>query len=735
LNNYGVLQTSGLFVNAGTVNGALTLSGGDTLSDSGMIDGRINFTGGGTLQMQQGGAISGVVDGGGGSLAILGGSGTISGLGLGGAVAGTATANGASFAFSDFTAMTIGANAAWRLSGPSAINTAYGFAINGQLTTDALAVSGSGTLAVSGTAGLLQVRGGMTLENATLSASGGAGIELGAAGGAAANAVTVDAGNTLAGYGTVAEHLIDNGTVVVENGMLTLGAFTGTGTLDVYAGATFNSTSSSLTSGGTVVNAGTIETNGGAGGTALTFGGGTTRLVIDPGAVFVGNVNGGAGASTLELAAGGAGVLTGLGTAKFSNFGAVVVDQGAAWSLTGSNTVAAGTTLTDNGALTASGTLVNAGTVNGPLTVAAGSTLSDFGTINGVVTFAGGGMLQLQSTGAINGSVNLGGGTLDIVGGTGTISGLTDTSGTVSANGSTFGVSNIAAITVEKAASWQLAGAGSINTANGAAIFGKLSGTSLNLDGGGMLTVSGSSASLQMLSGLTLQGTSLTVAGNAGVEVGKVGVLTKNAVTVDAGNTMSGSGTVAAAVIDNGTVSALGGTLAVTGKLSGSGTAVLGNGAVLSSQGALAVANVTFGAGSAGQTLVLGTTAGDTSVIAGFGGGDTIDVQHVTLASLSFAAGKLKLMDGSGVVKLTLSLSGTYTKANFALASDGQGGTDVLGVGLPALMAMARPAVPTPAGASHFHLTPQSSHASAATWLPHDPGEMAQHFAVFTHVH
>ena len=240
LGNYGSLKASGLFVDAGTVNGPLTMTGGSTLSDFGTLNGVVTFAGGGTLQMQQGGAISGSVDGGGGSLAIVGGSGTITGLN--GAVAGTATANGSSFAFSDFSSMAIGANASWNLAGPSEINTAYGFAVLGQLTTAALDVSGYGTLAVCGGAGLLQVHGGMTLENATLSVVNGAGIEIGSAGGAAANAVTVDAGNTLAGYGTIAASLIDNGTVLVENGMLAANKFTATGTLDVLAGATLNST-------------------------------------------------------------------------------------------------------------------------------------------------------------------------------------------------------------------------------------------------------------------------------------------------------------------------------------------------------------------------------------------------------------------------------------------------------------------------------------------------------------
>jgi len=83
---------------------------------------------------------------------------------------------------------------------------------------------------------------------------------------------------------------------------------------------------------GTVTNAGTII--GGSSGTAVKFGGGDDLLVVDPGAVFIGKVDGGGGNSTLELAAGaGMGTLPGLGT-SFVNFASVVFDPGAAWTVT-----------------------------------------------------------------------------------------------------------------------------------------------------------------------------------------------------------------------------------------------------------------------------------------------------------------------------------------------------------------------------------------------------------------
>src|SRR5208282_191589 len=79
-------------------------------------------------------------------------------------------------------------------------------------------------------------------------------------------------------------------------------------------------------------------------------------VIVDPGAVFSGIVNGGntigaTAASTLELAsAATSGELSGLGT-QFINFAQVMIDAGAVWTLDGANTLAAGTTLTNAGVL------------------------------------------------------------------------------------------------------------------------------------------------------------------------------------------------------------------------------------------------------------------------------------------------------------------------------------------------------------------------------------------------
>ena len=103
----------------------------------------------------------------------------------------------------------------------------------------------------------------------------------------------------------------------------------------------------------TVTNAGTIS----GGSYAIDFAGSATnRLVVDPGAVFIGKVSAASGGTnTLELAGGsGAGTISGIGTGSFGNFQTLAADAGATWTLTGANSAA---TVLDNGTLNITGSL------------------------------------------------------------------------------------------------------------------------------------------------------------------------------------------------------------------------------------------------------------------------------------------------------------------------------------------------------------------------------------------
>jgi len=126
------------------------------------------------------------------------------------------------------------------------------------------------------------------------------------------------------------------GVVLTEGGVIT-----NTGTISgTYFGVYFSLGGTVFPGSVTIINAGTIE----GASEAIKFQSRQTNLlVVDPGAVFIGNVVGGAAAtSTLELAAGGLGTLSGLGT-RFTNFGSIAFDTGADWFISGNTAGLAGT--------------------------------------------------------------------------------------------------------------------------------------------------------------------------------------------------------------------------------------------------------------------------------------------------------------------------------------------------------------------------------------------------------
>ena len=182
----------------------------------------------------------------------------------------------------------------------------------------------------------------------------------------------------------------------------------------------------------TLVNAGTII--GGAGGEAVQFQQGATaeRLVIDPGAVFNGIVDGGNtitsfpfGVSTLELASGAsAGIIAGL-SFNYINFGAVTIDAGASWIFGGDNILLSGATLSAGSG--GSATLASGATLDAVGKVLSGTRI-DFGSNSGVLQVS---PLSIQFAGTIGGMTT---------GDTIIVSGITN------ATTATLGIGNILAV-------------------------------------------------------------------------------------------------------------------------------------------------------------------------------------------------------------------------------------------------------------------------------------------------
>jgi fibronectin-binding autotransporter adhesin len=313
------------------------------------------------------------------------------------------------------------------LSGGAITNSVHGTisAYNGIAVTGGGSVSNAGTIAGTGSDGY-----GVSLKGGSLTNQQSGTIE-GIYTGVITNGGTVTNDGVIDGIGAIAEGVqaLDGGLIVnAANATITApnfiavaiysvpgtvsnaGVISGDGAgIILFDGGTVTNLSGGTITGGsfgvqglnvasTVINAGTISAAT-AGDNAVSLAGGyKNRVVIDPGAVFSGVVNGGNGVgaavvSTLELAsAASIGTLTGLGS-KYVNLAQVTVDTGAQWVLTGSNTIGAGVTLTLNSAsLTATGTLVDNGSILlDPSTLTVGEL-----TGTGTVSIGAGGMLTVE---------------------------------------------------------------------------------------------------------------------------------------------------------------------------------------------------------------------------------------------------------------------------------------------------------------------------------------------------
>jgi Hint domain len=178
-----------------------------------------------------------------------------------------------------------------------------------------------------GSDGAVEFAGGSVtnIAGGTIDGLGKYGILLGGPG------TVVNAGKVIGGtYGATtypsavyaAINLGEGGSVVNQAGG-TISGYNG-----VYIGGGIGGVGGTLTTAGTVMATGSNAS-------AVTFGKylNNYRLIVDPGAVFVGAVNGGGG--VLEFATGsGAGSLSGIGT-SITNFATLQFDGGSPWSVSG----------------------------------------------------------------------------------------------------------------------------------------------------------------------------------------------------------------------------------------------------------------------------------------------------------------------------------------------------------------------------------------------------------------
>jgi fibronectin-binding autotransporter adhesin len=192
-----------------------------------------------------------------------------------------------------------------------------------------------------------------------------------------------------------------------------------------------------ITGQNVIVDSGTIS---GGSGTAVFFKGAyaSNRLVLEPGykllgggtniGIVVGDTDKDA-TNTLELgSAASAGTISAALPTEFVNFGTIVEDSGAQWTLTAANTLASGVTLSNAGTMTLAGVLNLSGT------------LTNTGSIFGTVTLGGGGHVTNGASGSAAGLIEGSGAGVLI---TGTGSAAVVNFGTIMATGtasSSFGL-------------------------------------------------------------------------------------------------------------------------------------------------------------------------------------------------------------------------------------------------------------------------------------------------------
>jgi hypothetical protein len=410
-----------------------------------------------------------------------------------------------------------------------------------------------------------------------------------------------------------------------------------------------------------VTNYGSIQ---GTGGVAIQFKSSADVLVVESGSTWVGSVQGGGG--LLDLA-GGTGAATGIGSTgtvsgaeamTFGGFGSYEFGAGT-WTLTGTNTLAAGKALIDNATVSSNGALSLSGHVSGKgaLIVSGGTATINAGALLALASVSlTGGATSLAENLTFKGAFNEG-----------------------PAATLTLGSKNKLTLSGHATLGGLINGAGTVVVANAAVSGLTIGGTDLLSDTGnatqtGALTIGDATAAKAGLS--IVAGANWTINGAVGIAHGTA---TTSGLTV--AGTLIKSGATGTSVInlittDTGLIEVAAGTLDVSNKLSGTGVLKIDAGATLEIDTTTA-SSLTTTFNGATATLAIKTPATFAATLSGFAVGDTVDLlgHKATGASIN-GSDQLVIVNGAGTVA-TLQLTGAYSGATFAIGSDGKGGTNV----------------------------------------------------------
>ncbi|MGI8839914.1 MAG: beta strand repeat-containing protein, partial [Caulobacteraceae bacterium] len=632
-----------IYGGAGGVGGAgIALSGAGTITNRSLVEGGSGGAGG------QGGSPSAAAAAGG-----LGGAGVdistsaavLSNLGVNqGGQGGAASAAPAGSGHNE----AAGAGGA----GGSGINLAAGDtgASNGYVYGGQGGTGGSGSgYAAGGKGGVggdgIDLKAGATIVN-----RGVIGAGAGGAGGSSQNGPNGAAGAR------------GNGVVLAASCGLTNAAYAAiSGRIGVYAAA--NAT--------TVINYGTISGDV----NSVKLGSASDVLVVETNAQFVGRIAGGGGTLDFDRGTGtitglgGVGVASGSVSATFAGFGSYVFGANG-WTLGGTNSLAAGQSLDDDGAVT----------VGGSLNEAAGAII--MANTGASLTFTGGGD-------SFSGTVE-GVGTVSLVGVTDTINAAHLTvaaialrTATVTLTGSILetGVLSLASSTVRIAAAGAtLSGGGQVtlndnpsNSIVGVSPAAAFTNVDTTISGSGSLGGGQMSLTNRLAGAIVGSGAHMLIIDTGANQIVNAGLIEA---------TGPGGVTVQSAVQNTGVLEAAGSFLTVNGAVSGQGgqAIITGGGLVFN---AAFQQNVSFT--NASGSLQLADSQHYTGSISGFSktGATSLDLRDIGFVNSGEATfsgtasqGVLTVTDGTHAANITL--IGNYTAANFVAVSDGHGGVTIV---------------------------------------------------------
>jgi len=473
--------------------------------------------------------------------------------------------------------------------------------------------SGSGTVTVADGDSSLTVDGSLEVGNA------------------GKGQLTVDGDSSVGGDTTIGSEAGSSGHITVNVATLELDGKTtvgegGSGSLLVQLGGT-------LTAGDV-----TLGENLGATGTFIVDGTGTTATTDD---LTIGSAGQG------KLAVTNGGQLTTKGDATFGEYVSADAQKGdiasdGYWNILSGLTVGGSGIATvtvesgGNVAVTGDTVLGEAGAATGEIDVKGTSASSSAPSELGF-----GGTLTIGEAGTGTLKISAGGLVAPNPGGTGTIEIAADKGST----GSVF-----------------IDGAGS-----------ELEGSTLSI--GGTEEAAGGKGMLSVSDGGLVSADSIKLWGAGTLELAGGGV--SGGIDMAEGSSLSGYGTITGAIMDDGTITASGGTLNLAGTVSGTGSLSIDDGSTLDITGAAASLDIAFGSAATHETLVIGQHADFAAVLSDYMAGDVITIDDIAYAagdSASLLSGNvLQVAYDGGAYDIQLDPGEDYSGDLFQVAAASNG--------------------------------------------------------------